>query len=83
MASNPPARRRRVLVSGGAGYIGSHTCLELVLRGLDVVVLDSLANSKEESLRRVRRLAAKAEATGSVNFSHLDLLDAAALGAKV
>jgi UDP-glucose 4-epimerase len=83
MASNPPARRRRVLVSGGAGYIGSHTCLELVLRGLDVVVLDSLANSKEESLRRVRRLAAKAEATGSVNFSHLDLLDAAALGAAV
>jgi len=80
-----PPRRRRVLVTGGAGFIGSHTCLELVLRGLDVVVVDSLANAKEEALRRVRRLAAEATAApaGALDFVKLDVLDAAALGAAV
>ena len=39
-----------ILVTGGAGYIGSHTCVELLNAGYDVVVLDNLCNSSEESL---------------------------------
>ena len=42
-----------ILVTGGAGYIGSHTCIELVNAGYDVVVLDNLCNSSKESLKRV------------------------------
>jgi UDP-glucose 4-epimerase len=49
----------RILVTGGAGYIGSHTCLELLLSGYEVVVVDNLSNSKEESLRRVQELTGK------------------------
>ena len=42
-----------ILVTGGAGYIGSHTCVELLDAGYDVVVLDNLSNSSEKSLDRV------------------------------
>jgi len=49
----------KVLVTGGAGYIGSHTCLELLNAGHEVVVLDNLSNSSEESLHRVQALASK------------------------
>ncbi|MFW1972544.1 UDP-glucose 4-epimerase GalE [Acinetobacter bereziniae] len=48
-----------ILVTGGAGYIGSHTCLELLEAGHDVVVLDNLSNSSEESLKRVQELTGK------------------------
>ncbi len=48
-----------VLVTGGAGYIGSHTCLELLQTGQDVLVLDNLANSSEEPLRRVQEITGK------------------------
>ena len=48
-----------VLVTGGAGYIGSHTCLELLERGYGVVVVDNLCNSNPESLRRVQELTGK------------------------
>ena len=48
-----------VLVTGGAGYIGSHTCLELLNDGKDVLVLDNYANSSAEPLRRVQALAEK------------------------
>lgn len=48
-----------ILVTGGAGYIGSHTCLELLRKGYDVVVIDNLCNSSKESLERVQRLAQK------------------------
>lgn len=50
----------KILVTGGAGYIGSHTCLELLNTGHDVVVLDNLSNSSVESLNRVQQLAQKA-----------------------
>lgn len=64
----------RILVTGGAGYIGSHTCLELLNNGHDVVVVDNLSNSKEESLRRVEALAGR-----SLTFHRVDLLERAAL----
>lgn len=62
----------KVLVTGGAGYIGSHTVLCLLEAGHDVVVLDNLANSSVESLKRVEELAGKHPV-----FQELDLLDAA------
>ena len=48
---------RRVLITGGAGFIGSHTCLVLLEAGHDLVVLDDFSNSSPESLKRVRQLA--------------------------
>lgn len=66
----------RILVTGGAGYIGSHTCLELLEAGHEVVVVDNLSNSKEESLRRVQELAGK-----RLEFHQVDLLDKDALHA--
>ncbi|ENX16320.1 UDP-glucose 4-epimerase [Acinetobacter sp. CIP 64.2] len=50
----------KILVTGGAGYIGSHTCLELLHAGHEVIVFDNLSNSCEESLIRVQKLANKA-----------------------
>ncbi len=64
----------RILVTGGTGYIGSHTTLALLEAGHDVVVLDNLANSSEESLKRVRELAGR-----SAVFVKADLLDEAAV----
>lgn len=46
-----------IVVTGGAGYIGSHTCVELMAAGHDVVVVDNLCNAKEEALRRVEEIA--------------------------
>jgi UDP-glucose 4-epimerase len=66
----------RIAVTGGAGYIGSHTCVELLDAGHDVVVIDSLVNSKEESLRRVREIAGR-----PLEFHKADLLDRGALEA--
>lgn len=51
---------RTILVAGGAGYIGSHTALELLLAGHNVIVLDNLSNSSRESLVRVAKLAGRA-----------------------
>lgn len=66
----------KILVTGGAGYIGSHTCLELLQAGYEVVVVDNLSNSKEESLKRVQELAGK-----TLEFHKVDLLDKKALKA--
>jgi UDP-glucose 4-epimerase len=65
-----------ILVTGGAGYIGSHTCLELLAAGYEVVVVDNLSNSKRESLRRVEALSGK-----SVAFFEVDLRDKVGLTA--
>ena len=65
----------RILVTGGTGYIGSHTTLALLEAGHDVVVVDNLANSSEESLRRVQELAGRKAA-----FHKVDLLDEVRLG---
>lgn len=61
-----------ILVTGGAGYIGSHTVLELVLRGFVVVVVDNLDNSSHESLRRVAQITGRPQ---SIIFHQVDLLD--------
>ncbi|MBW3138201.1 UDP-glucose 4-epimerase GalE [Ferrimonas balearica] len=63
-----------ILVTGGAGYIGSHTVVELLDSGSEVVVLDNLCNSSEEALRRVERITGKA-----VRFYQGDVRDAALL----
>ena len=49
----------KILVTGGAGYIGSHTCLELLRAGHDLIVVDNLSNSHAESLGRVRALSGR------------------------
>ncbi len=49
----------KILVTGGAGYIGSHTCVELLQAGHEVIVFDNLSNSSEESLKRVQDIAQK------------------------
>lgn len=59
-----------ILVTGGAGYIGSHTCVELLNAGYSVIVIDNLCNSSEESLRRVKEITGK-----TLTFFKLDLLD--------
>jgi UDP-glucose 4-epimerase len=64
----------RILVTGGAGFIGSHTAVELLGAGHDVIVVDNLSNAKPEALRRVQRLAGK-----GLRFDKVDLLDRGAL----
>ena len=61
----------KILVTGGAGYIGSHTCVELLNAGYEVVVLDNLCNSAAESLNRVQQLTQK-----SLTFIEGDIRDA-------
>ena len=62
-----------VLVTGGAGYIGSHTCVELLARGYTVVVVDDLSNSSEAALARVRAITGCDEA--HLTFYEGDILD--------
>ena len=63
-----------ILVTGGAGYIGSHTCVELLHAGFDVVVVDNLKNSKLEAIKRVEKITGK-----SLHFEQADVRDRAAL----
>lgn len=64
----------KILVTGGAGYIGSHTCVELLNSGHEVVVVDNLSNSSEESLSRVQTLTSK-----TLDFVEGDIRDAQVL----
>lgn len=66
----------KILVTGGAGYIGSHTCVELLQAGHDVIVVDNLVNSKEEALKRVQKITGK-----KLTFHKVDLLDKEGLSA--
>lgn len=63
-----------ILVTGGAGYIGSHTCVELLNTGYEIVIIDNLSNSKPESLRRVHEITGR-----KFTFYEVDILNRAAL----
>ena len=65
---------KKIFVTGGAGYIGSHTCVELLNAGYDVVVYDNLSNASEEALRRVGKITGK-----PLEFVKGDIRDAEAL----
>ena len=65
-----------ILVTGGAGYIGSHTCIELMKAGYEIIVADNLYNSCEEALRRVEQISGK-----KVPFVNVDLCDGEAVDA--
>lgn len=66
--------QKTVLVTGGAGYIGSHACVELLQADYEVIVVDNLSNSKEESLNRVKKITGK-----SLSFYKQDIQDKKAL----
>lgn len=63
-----------ILVTGGAGFIGSHTCVELLESGYEVVVVDNLSNASAESLRRVQEITGR-----SLTFYEADILDREAM----
>ena len=65
---------QKILVTGGAGYIGSHACVELLQAGYDVIVIDNLSNSKPESLVRVEKITGK-----TLRFVQADIRDKKAL----
>lgn len=65
----------KVLVTGGAGYIGSHTCVELLNAGHEIVVIDNLSNSSAESLRRVERITGKSVVLETVDIRDREALD--------
>jgi UDP-glucose 4-epimerase len=67
-----------IFVTGGAGYIGSHSCVELLNAGLDVTVFDNLCNSQPESLERVQRIAGR-----KLNFIQGDIRDRASVTAAL
>ena len=63
-----------ILVTGGAGFIGSHTCVELLNAGYDTIILDNLCNSKSESVKRIKEITGK-----DVKFYECDIRDRAGL----
>ena len=65
-----------ILVTGGAGYIGSHTCVELLNSGYEVVVMDNLYNASEKALERVEQITGK-----KLTFYNVDMLDKDAMNA--
>ena len=69
------AAKGTILVTGGAGFIGSHTAVELLDHGYDVVIADNLVNSKREAFNRIERITGK-----TVAFHEIDVRDEAAVG---
>ncbi|ACV23743.1 UDP-glucose 4-epimerase GalE [Slackia heliotrinireducens] len=83
------AFEQTILVTGGAGFIGSHTCVELLQTGYDVVIVDDLSNSHVKAVERVRQIVRDAETAGEapagasehVEFIQADILDKESLSA--
>ncbi|KAF3996073.1 UDP-glucose 4-epimerase GalE [Glaciimonas immobilis] len=69
-------KNKTILVTGAAGYIGSHTCVELLLSGFDVVGIDNFSNSTREAITRVEKIADR-----TMSFYEADVRDPAALDA--
>ena len=65
----------RILITGGAGYIGTHTCVELLAAGHDIVVIDDFSNSSPRALERVRRLSGADFPCFRLNVRNRDALD--------
>ncbi|MEA3392850.1 MAG: UDP-glucose 4-epimerase GalE [Candidatus Marinimicrobia bacterium] len=65
---------QRILVTGGAGYIGSHTCLRLLEEGYEVIVVDNFCNSKSESLERVKQITGRSLTFYEVNICDRDAI---------
>lgn len=65
---------QNILITGGAGYIGSHTCVELLAAGYDLVVIDNFSNSKPDVLRRVEQISGR-----TLTFEEVDIRDRGAL----
>ena len=63
-----------ILVTGGSGYIGSHTVLELLKAGFEVVIIDNLSNSSFESIKRVMSLVGKTVSFVEADIRNQDLL---------
>ena len=66
----------KLLITGGAGYIGSHTCVELLAAGHEVVIVDNLCNSSAEAVRRIEKISGQ-----TIRFYQADILDEAGLDA--
>ena len=70
MAEKMSEKNKTIMVTGAAGYIGSHTCVELLEAGFDVVAVDNLCNSSSESLKRVEKITGQ-----SISFHEVDVRD--------
>ena len=66
---------KKILITGGAGYIGSHTCLLLLEKGIDIVVIDSLVNSSQNSIKRISNLLSNHKKKGKLKFELGDIRD--------
>ena len=73
---NKPSKQTCILVTGGAGYIGSHTCVELMNDGYEVVVVDSLSNSNEKAISRIKEITNN---KSKITFYKEDLLNKSAI----
>jgi len=72
-----------ILVTGGAGYIGTHTCVQLLERGHDVVVVDNFSNAKPEALENVRKIAGRAFGFVEADLRHEAAMDRVFAGHRV
>lgn len=73
----------KILITGGAGYIGSHTCVELLNKGYEIIVLDNFSNSKPEALTRVSEITGKSFHYYNVDLLNLKMLEAVFLKHKI